>query len=70
MGKDNVPNSIHFTWHKQNGINGAVTLVSSDKGPNVLDGQFLQLINSKAKFLNNDCVGTLQLNRKDIAQTV
>jgi len=37
-----------------------------------LDGQFLQLISSgsKAKPLNTECVGTLQLNRKDISQTV
>jgi hypothetical protein len=37
-----------------------------------LDGQFLQLISSgsKAKSLNNDCVGKLQLNRNDISQTV
>jgi hypothetical protein len=37
-----------------------------------LDGQFLQHISSgsKAKSLNSDCVGTLQLNGKDISQTV
>jgi len=75
---------LEFLWAKtlfqtqfilhdtQNASNGAVTRVSAGKGPHVLDGQFLQLISSgsKAKSLNTDCVGTLQLNRKDIPQTL
>jgi len=72
MGKETVPNSIHSTWHTQNGSNVSVSWISAGKGPHVLDGQFLQLMSSgsKAKSLNNDCVGTLQLNRRDITQTV
>jgi hypothetical protein len=71
MGKDTVPNSIQSTWHIK-WQQWLCILSHCWQGPHVLDRQFLQLTSSssKTKSLNNDCAGTLQLNRRDITQTV
>jgi len=41
-GKDTVPDSIHFRWHKQNSNNCVVTCGDiAEKGPHIVDAQFL-----------------------------
>jgi len=68
-----VPDSIHFRRQNQNRSNCVVTCgATAENGPHVLDGQIYNspALAQRLKTLKTDCIGTLLLRRKDIAQRV